>query len=116
MARRISVVLEEMLEAIDGIQSAIGDKTLDDFSNDWLLKHGVQRGLEIISEAARHLPDSLLTETADLPWSQIRGIGNFLRHEYHKISDAIVWATAVDDLPPLRLAIVGLRQNLDETE
>ncbi|TIT54461.1 MAG: DUF86 domain-containing protein, partial [Mesorhizobium sp.] len=35
----------------------------------------------------------------------IRGIGNILRHEYYKTSDAIVWAVVTDSLSPLRLAV-----------
>ncbi|MGG2475869.1 HepT-like ribonuclease domain-containing protein, partial [Rhizobium sp. BR5] len=30
------------------------------------------------------------------PWKQIRGIGNILRHEYHKIADDVVWAVVTE--------------------
>jgi hypothetical protein len=45
--------LRAILDATDGIQAAVRGKSLDDFSADWLLRHGVQRGIEIVSEAAR---------------------------------------------------------------
>ncbi|TPI54805.1 DUF86 domain-containing protein [Mesorhizobium sp. B3-1-7] len=32
-------------------------------------------------------------------------MGNILRHEYHKTSEAIVWAVVTDNLPALRVAI-----------
>jgi uncharacterized protein with HEPN domain len=103
--RRIEPVLAEIVEALDGIAAATSGKTVDDFRADWLLRRGVDRGIEIISEAARHIPDELLDEAPEIPWQQIRGIGNVLRHEYHKTSDAIVWATVTENLPPLRRAI-----------
>lgn len=84
--RKIGPILAEILDALDGIEKATADKTLQDFQDNWLLKHGVQRGIEIISEAARHLPDELLERAPDVR-RQIRGIGNVLRHEYHKIAD-----------------------------
>jgi len=59
MARKIGPVLDEILNAIDGIQAALAGKSLVNFEQDWLLRHGVQRGIEIISEASRHLPASL---------------------------------------------------------
>ena len=60
MTRKSSVVLDEIIEAIEGIEAATAGKKLIDFSESWILKHAVQRGLEIISEASRHLPDELL--------------------------------------------------------
>lgn len=75
------------------------------FASDWLLRHGLERGIEIISEATRHIPDDLTALAPEIPWKQVRGIGNILRHEYHKTSDAIVWPVVTDSLPPLRLAV-----------
>jgi uncharacterized protein with HEPN domain len=48
MARLIRPALKAILEAIDGIGAATQGKTIDDFASDWLLRHGVQRGIEII--------------------------------------------------------------------
>lgn len=103
--RRIEPILAEIVEALDGIATATNGKTTGDFATDGLLRRGVERGIEIISEAARHIPDGLLDEAPEIPRQQIRGIGNVLRHEYHKTSDAIVWAVATENLPPLRQAI-----------
>lgn len=85
-------------------------KSLADFERYWLLRLAVQRALEIISEAARHLPDDLLTLAPDVPWKQIRGIGNILRHEYHKIADEVIWAVVTEHLAPLEVAVLALRQ------
>jgi uncharacterized protein with HEPN domain len=74
---------------------------------------GVQRALEIISEATRHVPDDLLLTSPDIPWKQIRGIGNILRHEYHKIADEIVWAVVTNNLSPLKRAITAIRDHIE---
>lgn len=66
--RRVEPILAEITEALDGIATATRDKTLEDFSSDWLLRRGVERGIEIISEAARHLPDDLLKIVPEIPW------------------------------------------------
>lgn len=113
MARNVLVVLTEIIEALDGIEAAITGKSLTEFESDWLLRHGVQRGIEIISEAVRHLPDKLLVSRPDLPWPQIRAVGNFLRHEYHRVSDVLVWRTVNEDQPALRQAIESMRRNLE---
>jgi uncharacterized protein with HEPN domain len=85
--RAIRPALRAILEAIDGIENAIRGKTIDDFGADWLLRHGVQRGVEIVSEAARRVPPELQARQPQIPWTQIMGIGNVLRHEYHRVSD-----------------------------
>lgn len=113
MPRRIALVIHDMLEAIDGIEHAVAEKSFEDFEMDWLLRHGVQRGMEITSEAARRLPDDRLKSHADVPWPAIRGMGNILRHEYHRISDRIVWNAICEHLPPLRRALLTLLRDVD---
>jgi uncharacterized protein with HEPN domain len=62
VARRVDVVLREILEAIDGTLATIEGKHLKRFEAEWATQRAVERGLEIISKAARHLPDALLAE------------------------------------------------------
>jgi uncharacterized protein with HEPN domain len=113
MARNLAVVLAEILEAIRGIENSVAGKTLADFKREWLLKHGVQRGIEIISEAARHLPPDVRNRCPEIPWKQVIAMGSVLRHEYHRIADLIVWTVVVDDLPPLKAAVEALKRDLD---
>lgn len=112
MARRIDVVLEEILEAIAGIENAVGSKSFGTFSQDWLLQRGIERGLEIISEAVRYVPDELLAKRPEIPWSDIKAIGNVIRHEYHRVDPVIVWSVVTDDLPSLKVAVLALNSGL----
>ena len=73
MARKIGPVLEEILTAIEGIEAALAGKDFADFQREWLLRHGIQRGIEIISEASRHLPTKLLARRPEIPWEQVKG-------------------------------------------
>lgn len=115
MAREFRHALDDMRAAIDGIEAAIAGKTVEDYRADWLLKHGVQRGIEIISEASRALPDEVTGLRPEIPWPQVRGIGNVLRHDYHGLSDTIIRGVVVDELPPLRVPLPGCRAGLAET-
>lgn len=108
MPRTFCHALDDMLDAIGGIENATRGKTLADYQEDWLLKHGVQRGIEIISEASRALPDEIRARHPDIPWPQIRAVGNVIRHEYHGLSDRIIWGVVVDELPALRQAVEAL--------
>ena len=44
-----------------------------------------------ISEAVRHLPADMLARHPDLPWADMRGIGNRIRHQYWIVDAKIVW-------------------------
>jgi uncharacterized protein with HEPN domain len=112
MQRKIEPVLAEILEAIEGIETHTTGKSLADFERDWLLRLAVQRALEIISEACRHIPDEFLGAAPDVPWKKIRGIGNILRHEYHKIADDVIWAVVVENIGPLKTAIDAIRRSI----
>jgi len=41
----------------------------------------------------------------DVPWPEIAGIGNILRHEYHRVEPAIVWNITQTHLPSLARAV-----------
>jgi uncharacterized protein with HEPN domain len=112
--RLVRPALRAILDAIEGIEDATRGKTLDDFSTDWLLRHGVQRGVEIVSEAARRIPPELQARQPNIPWTQIIGIGNVLRHEYHRVSDALVWNVVQEYLPPLKAAASVIEAELEE--
>jgi uncharacterized protein with HEPN domain len=58
-ARSLIPRLADIIEAIERIRSVIGDMPLDVFETDWQRQWLVERGVEIISEASRHLPDEL---------------------------------------------------------
>lgn len=106
--------LRAILEAIDGIENATAGKTLDEYAADWLVRHAVQRGIEIISEAARRIPPELQATQPAVPWAQIMGIGNILRHEYHRISDVVVWNVVQEHLARLKAAVTVIDSQLRE--
>lgn len=110
--RLVQPALHAIREAIEGVEGAARGNTLADFSADWLLRHGVQRGIEIISEAARRIPPELQARQPNIPWVQIMGIGNVLRHEYHRVSDTLIWNVVQEYLPPPKVAIAAIEAEL----
>jgi uncharacterized protein with HEPN domain len=88
---------------------AVAGKMFANFQKDWLLRHGAQRAIEIISEASRHVPDQLKAMHPKIRWRSIAGIGNVLRHEYDAISDKVIWKVIQDELPPLKAAVTIMK-------
>ena len=65
------------------------------------LHDGVERRLLIISEAAVKLGDYPEALEPEIPWRDIRGIGNALRHNYDGVNDQIIKAILMARLRPL---------------
>jgi uncharacterized protein with HEPN domain len=102
--------LTDIVEAIERIKLVVQDLTLETFEIDWRRHWLVERGLEVISEASRRLPDELKARHPNIPWRKIAGIGNVLRHDYESVSAPVIWKLVVEDLPVLEKAC---RQELD---
>jgi uncharacterized protein with HEPN domain len=75
--------------------------TLDALEPDRRKRWLVERGIEIISEASRRLPDALKARHPSIPWPKVAGIGNVLRHDYEHVPHDVLWRVVCDDLPPL---------------
>jgi uncharacterized protein with HEPN domain len=111
--RSVLLRLTDIRDTIDGIQSLAAGVTFDTFAANWAMQRAVERGLEIISEASRHVPDDLKTLAQDIPWRQIAAIGNLLRHEYQRADIKATWNIIEEHLPPL---VVAIEQLITETE
>ena len=109
MQRDLTIVLGEIVEAIDIAISVCSNLSFEQFRSSKVEKLAVQRTIEIISEAARHLPQDELEKYPTVPWRQVKAMGNILRHEYHHLNDKIIWDVVRNELPSLREEI--LREN-----
>lgn len=108
--------LYDIRQAIEGMESAIAGKAFSDFTNDWVLRHAIQRGVEIISEASRRIPQNARETEPAISWRDIIGIGNILRHEYESVSDEIIWNIVKNHLAPLKHAIQRIEASIPTDE
>ena len=106
--------LVHMLDAIEQFESFLGpDLTADGLADDRLRRAAVERTVEIISEASRRLPKAWKERFPDLPWSQIAGIGNVLRHGYDMVDPNIIYDLQGDDLDSLERVVREMRQRFE---
>ena len=80
------------------------------FSEDPKTVSAVERKLQIISEAAIRLGPEAEERIPGVPWREIRGIGNWLRHQYDRVELPVIWKTITDDLPRLRVEVLRALQ------
>ena len=102
------VRLGHMLDEIDAILSATAGIAAEAVMADYVTTRAVERAIQIVSEAAKDPPPEVRGLEPDVPWPEIIGIGNLLRHEYYRIKTSEISAILTDHLPRLRPAIVRL--------
>ena len=112
----VRVRLHDILAAISGIRETVGGLRFENYETVWWIKHACERGIEIISEASRHLPEELKQTAPEVPWRQIAGIGNVLRHEYSSISNHVMWDIIQNHLDPLEMAVRGMLKMVENRE
>jgi uncharacterized protein with HEPN domain len=90
--------LLDIVQAVDHIRTVVAQTDPSRFEADWREQWLVERGLEIVSEDTRNLPDELKNRHPEIPWQRIAAIGNRLRHEYHRVLPDILWKVTSSDL------------------
>lgn len=63
------------------------------------------RNIELIGEAATHVPDNVRAMAPDVPWRQVIGTRNRVVHAYLGIDADTVWDVVSNGLPSLRKAL-----------
>ena len=66
------------------------------------------RNLELIGEAATHIPDEVRAAHPEIPWRMMIATRKRLIHGYLGIDDDILWSIIQDDMPELLFMIMGL--------
>ena len=60
--------LQDKLDAIERIETYTHGKSYRDFAADLMLRDSVERNIERLSEASRHLPNSITDLHKEIPW------------------------------------------------
>ncbi|MBV1789028.1 DUF86 domain-containing protein [Marinobacterium sp. D7] len=85
---------EKVLTYTDGLDKA-------DFIASGLTYDATLRNLELIGEAATHIPDAVRDSYPEIPWRLIIATRNRLIHGYLGIDEDTLWSIIQDDIPEL---------------
>jgi len=105
-----------MIGAIDRIMRYTAGKSFDDLVADDMMYYAVVKNIEIIGEAANMLTSEFREAHPGTPWKMVRGMRNYIVHEYFQIDDLVVWDVVTNNLTPLKNQLEGYLVNTDWTK
>lgn len=99
--RRWLARVRDMLAAAEAICEYTAGMTAETFAADRRTVDAVIRNIEVLGEAARHVPDEHRARFPDVPWQDVADMRNVLVHEYFGIDLDILWQTVTRDVEAL---------------
>jgi len=114
--RSIALYVQDMLECIEKIESYCAGVTADEFAANSLLQDAVYRRLEVIGEAAKHVPQGVRSQHHDVPWRRIAGLRDVLIHQYPGVIVERVWQVVTVDLQPIKPHLLQVHADLERAE
>lgn len=110
--REVSMYVEDMIEFAGLAMEYAHGLTEDTLMAERMRYDAILRNLELIGEAATHVPDDVRQQGPDVPWRKIVGARNRIAHGYLGIAPETVWNILDQQLPSLLNALRGLLQRL----
>lgn len=101
-------VIGDMIECCEKAPRYTAGLDFAAFLEDSLTYDATLRNIELVGEAARHIPENVRAAHPNIPWRAIIGMRNRIAHAYLGIDNEVVWDVVLTDLPKLPAALKTL--------
>lgn len=98
---RDAALLLDMIRYGGEAAAIVEGLTYKQYLADRLRVLALERAIEIVGDAARHVSQALKEEIQEVPWKEIDGQRNVLAHMYGNIDQFQLYRTASEDIPRL---------------
>jgi len=104
--------LDDMIGFAQNVLNYVADMDQNKFVTSKLNYDASLRNLELIGEAAMHVPNEVREDNPAIPWRMIIATRNRLIHGYLGIDNDTLWSIISDNVPTLLEELIKLRGKL----
>lgn len=101
MSRDWTFYLEDILESALKVLAYTQGLTLEEFRKRDMVFDAVIRNLEVIGEAAKHLPDEAKAAMPDIEWAKAAAFRDVIAHHYFGLNVDVVWDVVRTKIPEI---------------
>jgi uncharacterized protein with HEPN domain len=106
------IYVSDMLERCERILAYCAELSRAEFGERGLVYDATVRNIELLGEAARHIPEQERTLASGIDWRSIIAMRNILVHGYLGIDDDILWDVIRHRVPELQRELREFRARL----
>jgi uncharacterized protein with HEPN domain len=86
MTRSLIIHIKDILESMESALEFVGDMNYEQFAADRRTNYAVIRCIEIMGEAAKHVPQSVREKSPQIPWRDVAGMRDKVIHFYFGVN------------------------------
>lgn len=110
------VYIYVILDTIKDIDDFVNDMTYNNFVSDEKTLLAVERGIEIIAEAMKKIPDSIKNKYPDISWNDMIDIGDKLSLVYYDVDLEQLWKVIKQEILSLKAMLSDMIAELKDKE
>ncbi len=114
MTRPVIEFLRDIIDWTENVQTFVDGVDRREFMVDLKTRSAVERAVEIIGEASKHIPDDIRRQFPDIPWQGMAGMRDRVSHAYFGVDYDILWQTVTEEIPPLLRRLKDVVSLLEE--
>lgn len=100
--RSSHLLLFDIIQSVEKIEKFSRGISFDQLMGDERTKDAILRNLQVIGEASKNLPESLIADHPEVDWSGLAGVRDIVTHRYFRVDWHLLWISIQEELPILK--------------